>query len=491
MAPSALPPPCLSIRVPGASNHSLNHSAPAFGLISTYSHRIGPHARPRRPSETSETSSCTPIVAARPAHISESPMEETLATGGLDTATSDWQGGFNSAASSDSELSHAHIALARLSAAPAPMPHRKTSSISLGVEPPTPDPTPAPASTKGARRTASIYSISHAFERPPSPTSPTGTYVSVANAHRGLRHAASRSLAPSRTEGSLGDGSSTLSRSTSILGMTGHGNEEKKGKRGALPVYQRHASDAVISVKTALGEGPGEREEGEGDRLKRLYLCPWDSLSPKTFRSRFGTSTTASDLEKQPPAHTSHLTSPSSRAHTARLRLLTLLASLLLLTLLLVDLLLLNIRAFRPSSHPPTSTESQSATCTSLFALTAPSKPLAYPCGTCFPLLTSLSPPSKRTLEQTQVVQFCALREVFSAAKASNTNSTLSGEGWMTSTDVCSYVGIGCDGQGRVTELALEDPNVPASMPTSLRELKGTLQVVSLNGVDYVDEFVG
>lgn len=491
-----LAPPCLSIRVPGA--HSRSQSTPgAFG-ISSYSHRVPNSTRPRRPSETSSIASTSSLTAppTLPKMVPlldplDSPLQETLATGSLATgsresATSDWQGG-----ESDSEHEHAHIALARLSAAPAPLPTRKSSTLSLGIEPPTPDIAPiAPsASVKQVRRTASIYSVSNVALDLPS--SPTGTFISTLEAHTALRNPITRPPAPSRQPSranSLGEGSSTLSRSTSVLGVCGgaRGEDEKKRTRGGrLPAYQRHASSDVVDVRTVLGEGPGGREEKESDHLKRLYLCPWDALSPKSFRSRFTTSQSshALDPEKQPLPSSS----PRSRAQSARLRLLSILGISLLLILLFIDLLLLNYRAFRPS-HALSSAEAQSLTCTSLFALTAPSDPLAFPCTTCYDLITSSTTPTSRTLEQAQVVQFCAFKDVYEARGSNSTLATT--ERWMTSTDVCSYGGVTCDAKGTVEELSLVDPNVPSEVPPSLRELKSSLKVLQLNGVDYTDEYV-
>ncbi|ORY84109.1 hypothetical protein BCR35DRAFT_351877 [Leucosporidium creatinivorum] len=459
-----LAPPCLSIRVPGA--HSRTQSTPgAFG-ISTYSHRV-PNSRPRRPSEASSLSSVSSsqpsVLPRRVAAIltPDSPAQETLATGGLQSATSDWQG------DSDSEHEHAHIALARLSAAPAPIYNRNISTQ--------------------ARRTASIYSVSNvALDLPPSPT---GTFVSTLDAHAALRNPTTRSLAPSRQSSradSLADIKSTLSRSTSLLGVCGGGSEENKRKRGGhLPAYQRHASD-MVDVRTVLGEGPGGREEKESDRLKRLYLCPWEALSPKSFRSRFTTSQPSHSLdpEKQPLPSS---TSPRTRAQTARLRLLSTLGIALLILLLLTDLLLVNYRAFRPS-RTLSPAEAQSLTCTSLFALTAPSDPLAFPCTSCISSITSSTTPSSRTLEQAQVVQFCALKDVYEVRSSNSTLGT--SEGWMASTDVCSYGGVKCDAKGRVQELSLVDPNVPSEVPSSLRELKSSLRLLQLNGVDYTGEYV-
>jgi hypothetical protein len=482
-----LAPPCLSIRVPDA--HSRTQSTPgAFG-ISTYSHRV-PNSRPRRPSEASsvasQTSSSAPAILPRPVGLTDpldSPAEEMLATGGLQTAASDWQG------DSDSEHEHAHIALARLSAAPAPYPIRNSSAISLGIEPPTPDIASVvpSASVKQVRRTASMYSVTNVGLA--LPYSPTGTFISTLDAHAALRNLASRPLAPSRQSSraeSLGE-RSTLSRTTSMLGVCGGGDEKKRKRGGHLPAYQRHAN-GLVDVRTVLGEGPGGREEKESDRLKRLYLCPWDALSPKSFRSRFTTSqpSHALDPEKQ-PLPSSSSTSTRTRAQTARLRLLSTLGMALLILLMLIDLLFVNYRAFRPS-RTLSPAEAQSLTCTSLFALTAPSDPLSFPCTTCFSSIISLTPSTLRTLEQAQVVQFCALKDVYDARSS---NSTLgASEGWMVNTAVCGYGSVTCDANGRVQELSLVDPNVPSEVPSSLRELKGSLKLLQLNGVDYTGEYV-
>ena len=113
--------------------------------------------------------------------------------------------------------------------------------------------------------------------------------------------------------------------------------------KAVLPVYSKKASgndeeaaqpveewrEKIIFEENEIGKGTPSAD------LKRMYLCPWEVLSPRAFRPQQGT-----DVEKHIPTTTS-----SFRRH-----LIPALA-LFSLLLLLSNLLLFNIKLL-PSSFP-------------------------------------------------------------------------------------------------------------------------------------------
>lgn len=235
--------------------------------------------------------------------------------------------------------------------------------------------------------------------------------------------------------------------------------------KAVLPVYSKKASGNDEEAAQPVEEWREkiifeENEIGKGTpsaNLKRMYLCPWGVLSPRAFRRQQGT-----DVEKHIPTTTS-----SFRRH-----LIPALA-LFSLLLLLSNLLLFNIKLL-PSSFPSPATLTairNTDTCLSLFALTAPLDPLAFPCTPCLSALTSL--PTSRTLEQMHVVQFCVLGQIFAET------TRLAAEGWMASTDVCGFGGVECDEQGRVTRLVMKSRGEPGVMPSAAVELlRGPLEML-------------
>lgn len=291
--PSPIPPPCLSIRVPGRSERSHGTTTPAFGLISSYSQRV-----PARRPSSSAPSSLPPSTSQPTQPCAETPTDETVVTETLNTASSDWQG-------ADSAITQ-------------------------------------------ARRTASILSLTGALDlhQAPSTTSPTGTYVSVV-------HPPSNTTSASATRTNGGAGAS-ITRSSSLLRLTGRRGttreERKKRRRAQLPAYERQPSETVISVRAALAESPSALKEmgkeTEADKLKRLYLCPWDALSPRSFRAQRGKPQSAEfGSDKQLPLPVT--TNPASPSTSSRLKLVKTIFLALLILLLAVDLVLLNLRSFR------------------------------------------------------------------------------------------------------------------------------------------------
>lgn len=340
--PSQLPPPCLTIRVPGSS-HSRTHSTPAFGKISTYSHRVGPR---RPPVQRPQTSAVAPRPRTRsdPLDTISHPYPDDSEEERLDESP------FGDNFSDSSDLDVAHVLKARRACAPS-HPHNH-STINLGIEPPTPDLSRAGTditALKHSRRTASIYSSSDVATLPSLPPSPTGTYISVSLANFGSSNNSSLAIAPFSISdaGSSRIANSLASRSSSSLEVHAVRTLSRQSTRSNVipPAYERQDS----TNRTVLGEGPGGRRETPADRLKRLYLCPWETLSPNTYRLRkeaSGNSSTV-DLEKQQHPHQQQLSPPSpTRAQSRRIKLLSSICLSLLSLLIFIDLIVLNVRSF-------------------------------------------------------------------------------------------------------------------------------------------------
>ncbi|KAI5479907.1 hypothetical protein MNV49_002465 [Pseudohyphozyma bogoriensis] len=284
--PFQIPPP-LTIQLPDGTKPVVNPLAPPAFNIPTYSHRtIGRPKVSTRPRITSDTFIQPAAAKSTPSLILQAPSEE---------------GGHESTWDSDSELDDLeHVATARISRA-------RLSSIPAILDPATPSPAP--------RREPSIHSDSHSSYHSPS--------------HR---------QSPS---------------APSYLADTGHANLGQikvwkwKEEQATLPHYSRDslARNVREEPRTALGEGPGGRKESESDRLKRLYLCPWEMLSPRSHRKKLDPTTTVtmSDPEKQ--------CFDKPRCSVNIRRLFVIVGATLLLLLLVADLLVLNIMLLPPAFH--------------------------------------------------------------------------------------------------------------------------------------------
>jgi hypothetical protein len=100
-------------------------------------------------------------------------------------------------------------------------------------------------------------------------------------------------------------------------------------------------------------------------------------------------------------------------------------------------------------------------TCLSQFQLNAPSSPGSYSCSTCLPILQGVptsflkAPTTNSATSQniTNAVQFCALKAVFDSAGQQGGSNPLGNAGWLQNLAFCTWAGVTCGGDGRVTQL--------------------------------------
>ncbi|KAG2369175.1 hypothetical protein BDR07DRAFT_1604834 [Suillus spraguei] len=92
--------------------------------------------------------------------------------------------------------------------------------------------------------------------------------------------------------------------------------------------------------------------------------------------------------------------------------------------------------------------------------------------------------PSSNTENTQQIlnaIQFCGLRAIFDTADSQGQASL----GWMNDVKFCAWNGVTCDGTGRVANLQLTFPGVPATLPNELGALTGleSFQVIGGNSI--------
>ena len=111
-----------------------------------------------------------------------------------------------------------------------------------------------------------------------------------------------------------------------------------------------------------------------------------------------------------------------------------------------------------PASAYPTPSSAPSRTlsaCLELFATSAPTSPLSYPCSDCVPLLSSADNDYFNPLSNGNstgvgaALQFCAVNDIFRATEGNGLHE----DGWMKDGSPCTWSGIKCDDRGRVTQL--------------------------------------
>ncbi|GAA5958071.1 hypothetical protein JCM21900_003577 [Sporobolomyces salmonicolor] len=350
------PPPCLSVYIPGRSRHchSRSSSAPAFGIISTYSQRV-----PRSRSALAKAPSANQTRKQEQGRTSMSSSDES---------------------ESDFELDQ--VTVAQVSS----QPRLKPVNISLGIQPPTPNahslPAPEPArhrnppsddastrSLKQQRRTASIYSNKSAVDdptyRPNSAylSSDAGTFFSHSNFS--AESLALPALQPVDSSGgtfapaSMSSSRPSPSVAPSYRPDAGHSAPISLAPLSAIPslVPVPAAALPAYSARAALGDGPSGRPETEADRMKRLYLCPWDAVSPRSYLRERSSSASrpreherARDPEKGVSADChaeSVVQGGRSSAQMDRVRIIRNLGLLLGAAVLVADLIVLNVRSFR------------------------------------------------------------------------------------------------------------------------------------------------
>ncbi|PAV24239.1 hypothetical protein PNOK_0130700 [Pyrrhoderma noxium] len=169
-----------------------------------------------------------------------------------------------------------------------------------------------------------------------------------------------------------------------------------------------------------------------------------------------------------------------------RKRQLFLIILIIILLYLLGNMVAVNIQVFstRSSSNGHSLSAVQSL-CLAEFTVNAAVNASTYPCSSCLPVLQTisegasfLSQEDRSTLQNS--LQFCGLRSLVIASGASSQASFING-GWIQDTSFCSWSGVGCDGEGRVSSLELTFPNVPSIIPSGIGALTA-LQTLKVTG---------
>ncbi|GAA6061486.1 hypothetical protein JCM10212_002565 [Sporobolomyces blumeae] len=289
----ARPPPCLTINVP--STHARSSSAPAFGIISTYSQRVPPLRPARRDRHAIyQDAKCR--------------SEATIGSADDDDELEDLE-----------KIAVAQVSLGDDSISRPPQRSTPVHHISLGLEPPTPSkgiedpsdpivyrkPRPLPwiqtratALTKQERRTASIYSVSS------STNDLTLAYLRPASLSLSHANVSQESLVvltspqPRRYEGERGQGALSIDdtssgpsakvETTPALGVSRTARIDDPGSTSASEALPSDGSPSVVRPR------PDETEAAQ--RLQRLYLCPWETTSERVDLSRVG--------HRRRPSHT-------------------------------------------------------------------------------------------------------------------------------------------------------------------------------------------
>lgn len=98
--------------------------------------------------------------------------------------------------------------------------------------------------------------------------------------------------------------------------------------------------------------------------------------------------------------------------------------------------------------------------CLTQFQVNAPSSPTSYACGSCLPILQgvpssflSASTTDTATSQNiTNGIQFCGLKSIFDAA-GNGGNNPLGNAGWLKDVAFCTWTGVTCGGDGKVSQL--------------------------------------
>ena len=193
-----------------------------------------------------------------------------------------------------------------------------------------------------------------------------------------------------------------------------------------------------------------DRSDGhDSDLVSVRPLSPWAPLKLEKEKSPLPTTNPA--LRYSPP---------QKKQKKRRFRWWALLLILIILALL-GDVLFLNVRVIQltkdtnentPSSPVPSSSDAVQE-CLSQFTLNAPSKPSAYPCSTCLPVLSNVT----GNADATNALQFCGLRAILESTSTVG-QTALSNGGWGEDLRFCTWSGVSCSGSDLVTSLWVFPP---------------------------------
>ncbi|GAA5865781.1 hypothetical protein JCM8547_002775 [Rhodosporidiobolus lusitaniae] len=409
--PSRRPPPCLTVRIPGKPAHrtSRNLSSSILG-ISTYSHRIAKRSHKNAEEGRASTDSTDSTDMVEAAAVALAQVGSRAPSRLVVRRAEHNRGGSTSSTSS--------------------RPASTFIPISVDVQPPTPDPSSLPVSAssspsttrqrsrsaeslqtraaKQSRRVAPIYSITSSaggvgpavvdlsgsssltLNHLPSSvsledltihTADVSSTGAVEHVNGDLSQQHSRSTSSASSLYSTASPSSPVhppSSTGSHLPLSTHAFPPAQS---SLPDYYTPCAAGAAAAQPApplvagepsrfrevLGTGPGGPIEMEADRLKRLYLCPWEAKSPPrpsrdrersaSLRSRSGAVGVGvylprRDVDVQDPEKGGFEeeqvggTAMQTRAEKRRKQLVINLALVLLGAAIFADLLVLNIRVF-------------------------------------------------------------------------------------------------------------------------------------------------
>ena len=132
---------------------------------------------------------------------------------------------------------------------------------------------------------------------------------------------------------------------------------------------------------------------------------------------------------------------------------------LILLLYFFVNTIVLNVRVF---SKADTSDDSYALSdaqklCLTEFTVNAPANASLYPCSTCLSLLQDIPYSYKFSTADgyqtlSNALQFCGLQSLVTASGGTAQNALTNG-GWVQDVDFCTWTGVQCDGQGRISSL--------------------------------------
>ncbi|KAM0753138.1 hypothetical protein T439DRAFT_354578 [Meredithblackwellia eburnea MCA 4105] len=333
---SVMPPPCLTIQIPGKNKvQQSNFEAPAFGIPS-YSFRALRRPLPNRQRVTPahfSPSNDKPAIHVSAVSLSDKRQSSSSSTttrkrASSNSSSASWTDSEDGGADGGDESSTlAHVAKARIVVChPKGLPSNPNQYLQQKIMPSLEVPDvphstfTSPSEEHLRSSVTSTRSPAHSSYHSHQP-SPNGTFLSVATSNLfngSLSRHPSRAPTPEPCReqqlrnpftrlASIGRGAS--SSSSSDPNSTTHEVQQQSDR--LPPIYSTHVpprrSAVVVPVvgndepRTALGEGPGGRKETETDRLKRLYLCPWEKSSPSAIRRQQQQTSSYADLEKQQP----------------------------------------------------------------------------------------------------------------------------------------------------------------------------------------------
>lgn len=163
---------------------------------------------------------------------------------------------------------------------------------------------------------------------------------------------------------------------------------------------------------------------------------------------------------------------------------------ILILLYLFGNMVAVNIQVFSKQSTTISDGSGKSLsftqqTCLAQFTINAQANASTYPCATCLPILQNissdvsfLSQGESQTLQNS--LQFCGLQSLVTAS-SSGVQASLMNGGWVQNTNFCTWSGVQCNGDGKVSSLEFTFPNVPSILPSGVGALT-SMQTLKITG---------